>query len=399
MLRRRSPLLATAMIALVLCSRLIQADTGVCGGASITLPFTDVQAGNIFFCSIAEAYFSGLTNGTSSTAYNLSDPVPREQMAAFITRTQDSALKRGSRRASSNAWWTPTSTGALRAVDLGANQFSNGMFCDGEDVWVSANSQVKRVHASDGKVLQTWTGATSCQGIIAATGRIFIVGYNGGSPGKIFVLDPAGTPGNVSVFESDIGIGPVQITFDGTNLWTANQFGSITRVDVSTAVDSTFNAGLVQPLDILWDGANLWVADGGDNNLKRINVANGSVLESIPVPAQALRLLFDGTNVWVSSRDTSDVNTMNITVVRAIGALRGTVLATLSGGVGPFGMAFDGERVLVCDHDGNKVVLFKAADLTPLGSLSTGANSSPAMACSDGLNFWIGPINTSILRF
>jgi len=29
----------------------------------ITLPFADVPATNVFFCAIAEAYFSGLTNG------------------------------------------------------------------------------------------------------------------------------------------------------------------------------------------------------------------------------------------------------------------------------------------------------------------------------------------------
>src|SRR5882762_2310545 len=105
-IRHRSLLLAAAIVTLALCSRLIQADTSTCGGASITLPFTDVQASNVFFCSIAEAYFSGLTNGTSPTTYNPSDPVAREQMAAFITRTHDSAIKRSSRRAALQQWWT-----------------------------------------------------------------------------------------------------------------------------------------------------------------------------------------------------------------------------------------------------------------------------------------------------
>jgi hypothetical protein len=37
----------------------------------------------------------------------------------------------------------------------------------------------------------------------------------------------------------------------------------------------------------------------------------------------------------------------------------------------------------------NSVSLWKAADLSPLGTFSTGANTSPAHVCSDGLNFWI----------
>jgi hypothetical protein len=69
----------------------LPADTGTCGGAMATLPFTDVSS-NFFFCQIAEAYFSGLTNGTTPTTYSPNDFVRRDQMAAFTTRTQDSAL-------------------------------------------------------------------------------------------------------------------------------------------------------------------------------------------------------------------------------------------------------------------------------------------------------------------
>jgi len=35
------------------------------GAAMVTLPFTDVPSSKIFFSSIAEAYFSALTNGTT----------------------------------------------------------------------------------------------------------------------------------------------------------------------------------------------------------------------------------------------------------------------------------------------------------------------------------------------
>ena len=56
--------------AVVASSDRTRADTGMCGGASITLPFTDVPSSNIFFCSIAEAFFAGLTNGTGATTYS-----------------------------------------------------------------------------------------------------------------------------------------------------------------------------------------------------------------------------------------------------------------------------------------------------------------------------------------
>lgn len=58
----------------------------------ITLPFTDVPAGNGFFCSIAEAYFSALTNGTSPATFSPATGVTREQMAAFINQTGGARL-------------------------------------------------------------------------------------------------------------------------------------------------------------------------------------------------------------------------------------------------------------------------------------------------------------------
>jgi hypothetical protein len=79
----RLVLLASLVMGLTLISTRLHADTGTCGGQSITLPFTDVTS-SPFFCQIAEAFFSGLTNGTSPTTYSPSSPVPREQMAAFI---------------------------------------------------------------------------------------------------------------------------------------------------------------------------------------------------------------------------------------------------------------------------------------------------------------------------
>lgn len=62
--------------------------------SAFDLPFTDL--GSTAFCAqIAEAYFTGLSNGTSATTYSPSANVPREQMAAFVTRTLDQSLLRG----------------------------------------------------------------------------------------------------------------------------------------------------------------------------------------------------------------------------------------------------------------------------------------------------------------
>jgi hypothetical protein len=78
------------------------------------------------------------------------------------------------------------------------------------------------------------------------------------------------------------------------------------------------------------------------------------------------------------------------------------ILATLtSNGLNsPVSAAFDGQRILVTNFDGNSVSLWKAADLTPLGSLSTGPDTRPNWACTDGVNFWITlGVGARLLRF
>jgi hypothetical protein len=55
---------------------------------------------------------------------------------------------------------------------------------------------------------------------------------------------------------------------------------------------------------------------------------------------------------------------------------------------GPYGGAFDGRRILITNANGSAVSLWKAADLSVLGSFAVPL-SGPTLATSDGLNFWI----------
>src|SRR5258706_4896330 len=167
----RVALLISVAVILTFTSTQLRADTGTCGGASITLPFTDVAAGNVFFCSIAEAFFSGLSNGTDATHYSPAANVPREQMAAFVTRTMDQSLKRGSRRAAQDQYWTPTVLpDSLGVTTVGS--VPELVESDGADLWVAnySSNTVSRVRASDGKLLETWTGASNAVGVLAAKG-------------------------------------------------------------------------------------------------------------------------------------------------------------------------------------------------------------------------------------
>jgi hypothetical protein len=173
-MNRRSTVRATLVIALGLvitvASTRLRADTATCGGATTTLPFTDVPGSNVFFCSIASAYFTGLTNGTTPTTFNPTDPVLRQNMAAFVSRTLDQSLRRGSRRAALNQYWTPTSADGLGSTTVGS--YPNFVKSDGTDLWVAnfGGASVSRVRASDGKLLETWTGATNAYAVVGSEG-------------------------------------------------------------------------------------------------------------------------------------------------------------------------------------------------------------------------------------
>lgn len=130
---KRSFILVVLIATVVATSTHLQASqTGTCGTQMTTIPFDDVLPGNAFFCPIAEAFFSGLTNGTTSSTYSPGNIVPREQMAAFVTRTLDQSLRRGSRRAALKQSWTPKGSFSIPLTSVGNRP--TGVACDGADL-------------------------------------------------------------------------------------------------------------------------------------------------------------------------------------------------------------------------------------------------------------------------
>jgi hypothetical protein len=380
-------LLLLALIAgLTVLSTNIKADTGTCGGVTITLPFNDVMA-SPFFCQIAAAYYSGLTNGTTATTYSPGDNVTREQMAAFISRTLDQSLKRGSERAVAKKWAAPQSFNNLTLTDVGS--FPIQVEFDGTYLWVANNDSatVMKVRPSDGKVLDTWTDATEAYGILCAMGKIFITGST--NPGSLYMIDPTQPPGPVTVLSTNVGMFPFGIAFDGQRIWTAN-FGSVCMVTLNPTAVTTVTAGFNAPTGIVFDGSNIWVTDQSANTLLKLN-SNASIAQTINVGTLPYFPVFDGTNIWVPNFTSNSISVVRVKDAGGNPLASAFVLATLTGnGLNtPLTAAFDGERIMVTNVNTSNVSAWKAADLTPLGAVSTGSDTFPSGVCSDGLNFWI----------
>ena len=350
---------------------------GACG------PFTDLAADS--FCAfVLEIFTLGITTGTTPTTYEPGSNVSRLQMAAFLSRTVDGALKRGSRRASLDQFWTTQNATVLGMTTVGANPQT--VRSDGADLWVANfGGTVARVRASDGKLLEQWTGAASADGVAIAMGRVVVAG--GTVPGYLYGIDPSQPAGAVTTLATNLGGIPIGVAFDGGRFWTANFCapGSVSIVTPGATTPwtvTTVTTGFTNPFGALYDGSNVWVTNFGARSIVKLD-ANGAILLTATVGLAPQAPIFDGSNIWVPN-----IVSSTVTVVRAS---NGAVLATLTGNglLAPYSAAFDGQRILVPNQGGDNVSLWKAADLTTLGTFPTGTASAPIGSCSDGIHFWI----------
>src|SRR5262244_2705842 len=119
-------------LAIFVCAGLA---TGI--GASSALlgscgPFTDFT--DAVFCPfVLEIFYLGITTGTTATTYDPASPVSRLQMAAFLSRSVDAALKRGSRRAALDPFWTTQNSTVMGLTTVGLDPVL--LASDGRDVW------------------------------------------------------------------------------------------------------------------------------------------------------------------------------------------------------------------------------------------------------------------------
>src|SRR5262245_3856644 len=95
----RCSLLVFAVAAGAALAGVSQGLLAICG------PFTDVAA-DAFCPFVLEIFYLGITTGTTPTTYDPASNVSRLQMAAFLSRSVDATLKRGSRRAAMKRLWT-----------------------------------------------------------------------------------------------------------------------------------------------------------------------------------------------------------------------------------------------------------------------------------------------------
>ncbi|MFY9552523.1 MAG: S-layer homology domain-containing protein, partial [Thermoanaerobaculia bacterium] len=350
-------------------------------------PFTDVSPA---FCPyVLEMYYLGITAGTSPTTYSPDNPVTRGQAAVFVSKGVNQAIARSSRRAALGQWWTTT---PHYDIGLGVTADASGpIVCDGADVWVGSSGGVSRVRASDGRVLETWSG-TGGGPMVSAMGRIFVA--IDANPGRIFMIDPSQPAGSATLVADNLGNQPTSIAFDGEKLWTGNLDGSISIVRPGPTLPwtaTTLTPGFKGVLGLVFDGNNLWATDFPVGKIHKLD-ANGGVLATYTIGDGVQVPMFDGENIWVP-------NCCGVAVLRPATGLTIAYLHAPPGLLAPYRVAFDGMRTLVLGDNSDVVMLWDAATLELIQTTSLGTGTTPQGVCSDGINFWVTLGNGQLGRF
>ena len=354
-------------------------------------PFTDVTPG---FCPyVLELYYLGITAGTSATTFSPDDPLTRGQGAVFIAKGLNQSLARSSPRAALGQWWTTTPHWDLDlgTTFLGLDSAPYGVASDDADVWVAVRpDSVARIRASDGKLLETWTGMHNALVPLVALGRVLVL-TGGIDFGSLYIIDPSQPPDSATL-AVDIGNGAQAIAFDGTQIFTTSGGGiqhdpylSIITPGPTLpwSIQHIRNADHVMAGRLIFDGTSMWLCDA-DGDLLRLD-STGAIVQVIPLGTTIRGGVFDGANLWLDSN-------AGIQIVRASD---GVVVTTLPAG---FPAAFDGARILVLQT--GSVAVYRAADLALIGTFSTPDPFGPAQACSDGINFWLSlPSIDRLARF
>jgi hypothetical protein len=353
-------------------------------------PFTDVSPAICPY--VFEMYVLGITAGTSPTTYSPDAAVTRGQAAVFVSKGVNQAIARSSRRAALGQSWSGSYFNWTEGLGTTTLPESNlgPVVCDGSDVWVGGLTGVYRVRASDGKLLDTWTGTAGS--LFAAMGRIFLTGSSSvPGAGALFMIDPSG-PAGTAMEVASLPAGPRSLAFDGRNLWTASQeSGSVSIISPGFTTPwpvTTVTAGLQYPTDVVFDGQSIWVTDLGACALLRLDIS-GAVTQTVPVGSPQCtvgRPVFDGSNLLVPAGD----------ALKVVHGNDGTLAATIPISTGAALVAFDGERILVESDAGGQnaprgLTLLRAADFATLRTEHFDGIGGPSVngMAADGVNFWL----------
>jgi hypothetical protein len=254
-------------------------------------------------------------------------------------------------------------------------------------------------------------GASSQKGAITSpapsttlTGSSVTFTWTAGAGATAYRIDAGSTPGGNQYFQST-NLGNVLTTTvsglptNGSTVyvtlyslvngqWLYNQY--IYTAYSLVAQTTTYGGVGSEPIALTFDGTNIWVANEGSNNVTKMLAANGSVVGTYPAGTNPDALAFDGTSIWVANNMNPGYATK---LLASDGSIQGSFF--LGGADGfPYGIVFDGTYIWTANF-GSSSTTKLASDGSIVGSYFAG--SSPFGIVFDGSNIWFTNYYSSIV--
>ena len=181
-----------------------------------------------------------------------------------------------------------------------------------------------------------------------------------------------------------VGMLPVAMAFDGTNIWVANNAGNtVQKINPATgAVLKQFPVG-AGPSAVAFDGTSIWVANAGSNNVQKINPATGPMGSPIGVGSSPCALAFDGASIWVANYG----NSVSSGTVQKIDIHTNTPSDPLGVGISPIALTFSGKTIWVANYGSNSVLGIDPN--TRVINWIVEVGSKPSALAFDGTNVWV----------
>jgi len=273
-------------------------------------------------------------------------------------------------------WYNSTTTTFAFPVNNGTH--AQELAFDGSSMWVSGDTTVTKLRASDGVNLGTFsTGGTGGAGVAFDGSNIWVVNNGSDTVSRLSIS-------NGALFNpSPVGHLPQDIAFDGENMWvTNNGDNTVTRLHGTGAVSfGLFPVGNA-PIGVAFDGANIWVANHLDNTVTKLRASDGANLGTFPAGPQPVGVTFDGANIWVANFIGNKVTKLRTS--------DGAILGSFPVGSFPLYLAFDGANIWVTNSGDHSVTKLRASDGANLGKFDNQAGVAGAAGVAfDGAFIWV----------
>jgi YVTN family beta-propeller protein len=266
----------------------------------------------------------------------------------------------------------------------------NAVMFDGQFIWVAVQrlgqGLLHKLNAA-GQVLTTTAIGVAPVEMTYDGANVWVTNYDSST---LSVVDSQGNP--IKTIALKATTDPEGILYDGKYIWVANNGvgeDNVSKFDAATMkLLGTYTVGN-EPDSVAFDGTYIWVTNSYSNNVVKLDRETGKTIGAYPTGEYPLSIIFDGKAMWIGNGDVGNpasppLSTASLTKIRAVG---GALLGTFAAGNAVRGLASDGTSIWACNSADNTFTRVRISDGAPLGTYPTGI--APRDIAFDGVRMWI----------